>query len=404
MAVNLPPTLPLQPIDGVRVGSVSAQIRYRDRLDLAVFLCDEGTVVGGVFTQNRFQAAPVLLSRARLGKTRGIVVNSGNANAATGERGLKDARASSSCLAELIGCDESQVLPCSTGVIGEFLPMDHMRDGIERAHRCATPDGWNEAAQAILTTDTAPKGISVSFELDENLVHATGIVKGSGMIRPDMATLLAFVGTDLGLSERVANVLASDLAERSFNRLTIDGDTSTNDTFLVLATGKSDAPVICNENSDLYEQLLDGLTPLVRELAIRTVRDGEGATKFITVRVEGGRTEKECRHVAFTIAHSPLVKTAAFAGDPNWGRFCMAIGRSGIVDLDTSTVSLDIDDVPIARQGLVAETYSEKLASQRMSEPEFEVLVDLGRGTAKTEIWTTDLSYDYVKINAEYRT
>lgn len=404
MTVNLPPTLPLRPIDGIRVGTAIAHIRYRDRPDLAVFLCDEGSVVGGVFTQNRFRAAPVLLSQSRLGNVRGVVVNSGNANAATGERGLEDADASSFHLADLIGCDESQVLPCSTGVIGEFLPMDRMRDGIDRAYSCAKPDGWNEAAQAILTTDTAPKGLSVSFKTGTHEAHATGIVKGSGMVRPDMATLLAFVATDVRMSGGVAKKLAWDLAERSFNRLTIDGDTSTNDSFLLIATGRSAAPAIEHEEGDRYEQVLEGITPLVRELATRTVRDGEGATKFITIKVAGGRTERECLHVAYTIAHSPLIKTAAFAGDPNWGRFCMAIGRAGIDDLDVSRVSLDIDDVAIARNGLVAENYCEESAAQEMSEPEFVVLVDLGRGSANTEIWTSDLSYDYVKINAEYRT
>ncbi len=404
MAVNLPPTLPLRPIDGIRVGSAVARIRHKNRPDLAVFVCDEGSVVGGVFTQNHFKAAPVLLSQSRLGDVRGVVVNSGNANAATGVRGLNDARASSLHLADLIGCDESQVLPCSTGVIGEFLPMDRMRDGIDRAYECAKPDGWNEAARAILTTDTATKGYSVSFEVGSHQVDATGVVKGSGMIRPNMATLLAFVATDIRMSESVANALSLDLAEKSFNRLTIDGDTSTNDSFLLIATGRNAAPAIEDLEGDCYQQLLNGLTSLVRELAIRTVRDGEGATKFITIKVAGGRTERECLQVAYTIAHSPLIKTAAFAGDPNWGRFCMAIGRAGIEDLEVSGISLDINDVAIARNGLVAENYNEESAAQEMSGPEFEVLVELGRGTATEEIWTSDLSYDYVKINAEYRT
>lgn len=404
MAANLPRTLPLHPIDGVVLGSVAAGIKHADRPDLVVLVCEDGCVAGGVFTQNRFQAAPVLLARDRLGTFRGAVINSGNANAATGNRGLDDARASCATLAKLIGCDEDEVLPFSTGVIGEFLPMDRVRDGIERAFESVCADGWNLAAQAILTTDTAPKGISTTFALDGQSVNATGIVKGSGMIRPDMATLLAFVATDARLSDDVANELAAELAKRSFNRLTIDGDTSTNDSFLLMATGKSTAPRIESRDSNGYQQLLEGLTPLVRELAIRTVRDGEGATKFITVQVSGGRTEKECDQVAFTIAQSPLVKTAAFAGDPNWGRFCMAIGRAGIDGLDPSRVSLDIDDIAIARNGLVAEDYSEQLAAKRMSKSEFTVRVDLGRGVASSEVWTSDLSYDYVKINAEYRT
>ena len=404
MAANLPRTLPLHRIDGVVLGSVAAGIKHADRPDLVVLVCEDGCVAGGVFTQNRFQAAPVLLARDRLGTFRGAVINSGNANAATGNRGLDDARTSCATLAKLIGCDEDEVLPFSTGVIGEFLPMDRVRHGIERAFESVSADGWNLAAQAILTTDTAPKGISTTFAVDGQNVHATGIVKGSGMIHPDMATLLAFVATDARLSDSVANELTAELAKRSFNRLTIDGDTSTNDSFLLIATGKSSVPRIESRDSNSYQQLVEGLTPLVRELAIRTVRDGEGATKFITVQVSGGRTEKECDQVAFTIAQSPLVKTAAFAGDPNWGRFCMAIGRAGIDDLDPSRVSLDIDDIAIARNGLVAEDYSEQRAAKHMSKPEFTVRVDLGRGVASSEVWTSDLSYDYVKINAEYRT
>lgn len=403
MPVNLPLTLPLLPIDGVRLGCASTGIRYVNRDDLAVMIFDDGTVSGGVFTQNTFQAAPVVLCRSRMGRVRGVVINSGNANAATGERGIEDARKCCSTLANLIGCDESQILPFSTGVIGEFLVMDRMEQGIRDAHDSVREDGWNSAAAAILTTDTAPKGVSVSFRVDGRDVNATGMVKGSGMMRPDMATLLAFVATDARVTDNVANSLALDLADRSFNRMTVDGDTSTNDSFVIFATGKSSASTVDQVGTSQYQELLDGLTPLVRELAIRTVRDGEGATKFITIRVDGGVTEQESLAVAYTIAHSPLVKAAAFAGDPNWGRFCMAIGHAGIKDLDPSTVSLRIDDVPIARNGLVAQDYVEELASARMSESEFLVHVDLGRGNASAEIWTTDLSYEYVKINAEYR-
>lgn len=403
MPVNLPETLPLRPIDGVRIGSVTANIRYVDRDDLVVMVFDEGTVAGGVFTQNAFQAAPVILSRERMGLVRGAVINSGNANAATGDRGIEDARSYCSTLADLLDCDESQILPFSTGVIGEYLPMDRMNEGVRRAYDTIRPDGWNKAAEAILTTDTAPKGLSISFDCDGGVVSATGMVKGSGMMRPDMATLLAYLATDANMTPEVANSLAFDLAERSFNRLTVDGDTSTSDSFVIFATGKSNAPLIDQVGSGRYKELLGGLTPMIRDLAMRIVRDAEGASKFITVRVEGGRTEQECKSVAYTIAHSPLVKTAAFAGDPNWGRIFMAIGRAGIEDLDPSNVSLNIDDVPIAREGLVVEGYVEERAAERMSKPEFRIQVGLGRGSAATEIWTTDLSYDYVKINAEYR-
>lgn len=404
MPVNLPPTLPLHPIDGVRIGCAPTGIKYINRDDLVVMVFDEGTIAGGVFTQNTFQAAPVLLCRNRMGSVRGAVINSGNANAATGERGIEDARLCCNVLASLIDCDEPKILPFSTGVIGEFLPLDRMDRGIRNAHGSIREDRWNDAAAAILTTDTGPKGLSVSFSVDGKEVNATGMVKGSGMMRPDMATLLAFVATDARMSPEVANSLALDLAERSFNRLTVDGDTSTNDSFVVFATGKSNAPLVNDVESNQYTKLLNGLTPAARELAIRTVRDAEGASKFITIRVEGGRSEQECLTVAYTIAHSPLVKTAAFAGDPNWGRFCMAIGHSGIVDLDQFKVSLDIDDVPIARKGLVVADYVEEKAGERMSQPEFVVRVDLGRGSSSAEIWTTDLTYDYVKINAEYRT
>lgn len=403
MPVNLPPTLPLRPIDGVSLGSAPGGIRYKDRDDVAVMVFDAGTVAGGVFTQNAFPAAPVVLSRSRMGRVRGAVINSGNANAATGEQGIEDARACCGILAGLIGCDQSEILPFSTGVIGEFLPMDRMEKGIRNAHDSVQENGWNNAAAAILTTDTAPKGVSISFEVDGKDVSATGMVKGSGMMRPDMATLLTFVATDARVTEEAANSLALDLAERSFNRMTIDGDTSTNDSFVIFATGKGSALTVSQVGSKQYVELLDGLTPLVRELAIRTVRDAEGATKFITVRVDGGLTEEECLSVAYTIAHSPLVKTAAFGGDPNWGRFCMAIGHAGVKDLDPSKVSLKIDDLPIAHNGLVAQDYDEELAAKRMSEPEFLVQVDMGRGSASAEIWTSDLSYGYVKINAEYR-
>ncbi len=403
MPVNLPPTLPLRPIKGVSLGCTSARIRYEERDDLVVMVFDAGTVAGGVFTQNTFQAAPVLLSRSRMGLVRGVVINSGNANAATGDRGIEDARSCCAALAGLIDCEESQILPFSTGVIGEFLPMDRMEKGIGEAYDSVRGDGWNDAAAAILTTDTAPKGVSVTFRVDGEDVNASGMVKGSGMMRPDMATLLAFVATDARVSEHVANSLALDLADRSFNRLTVDGDTSTNDSFVIFATGKGSVSTVNQVDTKQYTELLDGLTPLARELAIRTVRDAEGATKFITIRVVGGLSEQECLTVAYTIAHSPLVKTAAFGGDPNWGRFCMAIGHAGVKDLDPSTVSLRIDDVPIAHNGLVARDYVEELAARRMCEPEFLVQVDLGRGNATTEIWTTDLSYEYVKINAEYR-
>lgn len=398
MAVNLQPVGDLRAVPGIRIGTSAAGIKYRERDDLAVFALDSGSAVGGVFTQSSFRAAPVIVAAERLGAARGLVVNSGNANAATGERGLEDARASCSLAADVLGCDADEVLPFSTGVIGEFLPMDRMADGIRRAARALRDDAWVSAARAIMTTDTQPKGVSGRFEIGGSQVTATAICKGSGMIRPDMATLLAFLGTDASLSREAVQRLARDLGERSFNRLTIDGDTSTNDSFVVAATGRSGV------GDEHYDALLAALTPLAVEMAERTVRDGEGATKFVTVTVQGGVSADECLRAAYTVAHSPLVKTALFAGDPNWGRFCMAIGRAGLENLDTTGVSLHLDEVCVAEGGLVAPSYTEARGAAVMARDEFTVRIDLGRGDCAETVWTSDLSYEYVRINAEYRT
>ncbi len=404
MAVNLPDIGTLAPVNGIELGVAAANIRYEGRLDLAVLTCAPGSVAGGVFTQNSYRAAPVIVAEENCGAIRGLVVNSGNANAATGDVGLIDARRMCSLLGEQIGCEADEILPFSTGVIGETLPMDRMAEGITSAFAARRPDGWNTAAEAIMTTDTVPKGESVEFIVNGHKITATGIVKGSGMIRPDMATMLAFLGTDAAVSPAVAKHLALELAERSFNRLTIDGDTSTNDAFVVVGTGTASLPVITDVHSSAYADLREGLLPLVQELAIRTVRDGEGATKFVTVFVEGGKTERECLDVAYTVAHSPLVKTAIFAGDPNWGRFCMAIGRAGIGNLDPYRVSLHLDDVVVATDGKIDPSYEEKNAAEVMALDEFTVRIHLGRGAASAQVWTSDLSYEYVKINAEYRT
>ncbi len=404
MAVNLPPMGELLPIDGIALGSAAAGVKYADRLDLAVMLLGAGGVTGGVFTKSAFRAAPVLLAEQRVGAARALLVNSGNANAATGERGLVDARVACAHLAARVDLPEESVLPFSTGVIGEFLDQDVMRRGIDAALAAATPDGWADAAQAIMTTDTVPKAVSAKFDLGGREVRATGMVKGSGMIRPDMATMLAFLGTDAAMSAAVAGALARDLAERSFNRVTVDGDTSTNDSFAVMASGRAGNSAVEDAGGDAYRELLEGLTPLVVELAQRTARDGEGATKFVTVRVEEGATPAECLAVAYTIAHSPLVKTAIFAGDPNWGRFCMAIGRAEVADLDPAAVGLYLDDVCVARNGLMADEYTEAAGAAVMARDEFTVRVVLGRGDAAETIWTSDLSYEYVRINAEYRT
>ncbi len=404
MAVHLPALGELLPIDGIELGAAAAGIKYQDRLDLAVILLAEGSVAGGVFTQSAFQAAPVRVARERLGRARALVANSGNANAATGERGMADAIASCTHLAAQLDVPEAETMPFSTGVIGEFLNMDAMRSGIDTAIAAAGPNGWADAARAIMTTDTAPKAVSVQADVAGTPIRATGMVKGSGMIRPDMATMLAFLGTDAAVSAPLAQTLARDLAERSFNRVTIDGDTSTNDSFVLMATGRASGRTIDDPASPGYGELLEALTPLVVELAKRTARDGEGATKFVTVRVEQGANSAECLRVAYAIAHSPLVKTALFAGDPNWGRFCMAIGRAGVSGLDPATVCLYLDDVQVAGGGLVVPTYTEEAGARVMAKDEFTVRVQLGRGDATETVWTSDLSYEYVRINAEYRT
>ncbi len=398
MAVNLPAMGTLLPVPGIRVGNAAAGIRYTGRDDLALFELAPGTTVGGIFTKNAFRAPPVTVAASRRGRARGLLVNSGNANAATGDVGLRDAEQSCAIAAEALGCRPEEVLPFSTGVIGEFLPMERLAAGVAHASAALAPDGWEGAARAIMTTDTAPKGVSGRFDIGGHPVTATAIVKGSGMIRPDMATMLAFLGTDAALSEDAVQAMTRELGTRSFNRLTIDGDTSTNDAFVVAATGHSRA------NDADYDALLAAFTPLAVELAERTVRDGEGATKFVTILVEGGATQDECLQVAYAVAHSPLVKTALFAGDPNWGRFCMTIGNAGVPDLDPNRVSLDLDDVRVAEQGLVATSYTEEAAAAVMERDEFTVRIDLGRGEHRERVWTSDLSYDYVRINAEYRT
>ena len=404
MSANLLPFGDLLPIDGVTLGAAAAGVKYQDRLDLAVVLLEEGGVCGAVFTRNAFQAAPVLVARQRVASARALLVNSGNANAATGARGLADARACCAHLAAALDLNENQVMPFSTGVIGEFLNMEAMQAGIDAALSAARPTGWEDAARAILTTDTVPKAASLHGAVGATPLRATAMAKGAGMIHPNMATMLAFLATDAAVTQPVAERLARDLAERSFNRVTIDGDTSTNDAFVVMASARAGNEIVADAASPAYAELLDALTPLVVDLAQRIARDGEGATKFVTVRVEQGASRAECLQVAYAIAHSPLVKTALFAGDPNWGRFCMAIGRAGLDGLDQHAVGLYLDDVQVAQNGLMAANYTEAAGAAVMAKDEFTVRVLLGRGEASETVWTCDLSYDYVRINAEYRT
>ncbi len=404
MAVNLPPARDLLPVPGIRVGTACAGIKQEERDDLAVFDLVTGTEVGGVYTQSHFAAAPVQLSRERQAGATSWVVNSGNANAATGQEGLADARFVCAEAGRLLQKPDREVQPFSTGVIGERLPLERMSKGLRTAFANLSEAGWLAAASAIMTTDTVPKGVSSQIVLDGVTVTLTAIAKGSGMIKPDMATMLAYMGCDARVGPGVAQMLVEDAVARSFNRITVDGDTSTNDCFMLACTQQADHAVITSREHMLYAPLAQAVTQMAERLAQALVRDGEGATKFITVTVSGGATSADCLAVAYTIAESPLVKTAMFAGDANWGRFCMAIGRAPVPHLDPMRVQLWLDEVQVAKDGLMDAGYSEDAGAAVLANDEFTVRVDLGAGEATETVWTTDLSYDYVRINAEYRT
>ena len=416
MAVNLDPPNELKAIGGVTLATGCAGIKTSDRDDLVLIGLAEGSVAAAVFTQNAFKAAPVVIAQRCLAEspTRALLINSGNANAATGTLGMEDAIACCQATASALDIDVASVLPFSTGVIGERLPVDAIQDCARAlaaqllARQVGAPGlalgAWLGAAKAIMTTDTMPKAVSRSVELDRQVVAITGIAKGAGMIRPDMATMLAFVATDAAVAPDCLNDLTVRANRASFSRITVDGDTSTNDAFVLIATGVSGMPVITSSEDPRFATLEQAITEVATELAQAIVRDGEGATKFVTVTVQGGAAAEDCLAVAFTIAESPLVKTALFAGDPNWGRFCMAIGRAGVAGLDPEAVSLWLDDVRVAQQGMLDPEYTDSAGASIMSQSEFEVRVDLGRGTASETIWTSDLSYEYVRINAEYRT
>ncbi|ADU98675.1 bifunctional glutamate N-acetyltransferase/amino-acid acetyltransferase ArgJ [Alicycliphilus denitrificans] len=408
MPVNLsaPQAADLHPVAGVRIGVAEAGVRKANRKDLTVFLLDEGTTVAGVFTQNRFCAAPVQVCREHLDggqAIRAMVVNTGNANAGTGSDGLARARATCEALAGQLGLAASQVLPFSTGVIMEPLPVERITAALPAALADAQPAHWARAAEGIMTTDTVPKAFGTQVQIGGATVSVTGISKGAGMIRPNMATMLGFLATDACIAPDLVRDLVRDLAEQSFNRITIDGDTSTNDSFVLVATHKAaHAPITSLESSE-GRALRAALLQVAQQLAQAIVRDGEGATKFITVRVEGGRTTGECRQVAYAIAHSPLVKTAFFASDPNLGRILAAVGYAGIADLDQTLIDLYLDDVHVAVQGGRNPQYREEDGQRVMKQQEITVRVVLGRGDAQDTVWTCDLSHDYVTINADYR-
>ena len=408
MPVNLaaPVASQLHPIVGLRIGVAEAGIRKVGRKDLTVFLLDEGAAVAAVFTQNRFCAAPVQVCRTHLEGGQGIramVVNTGNANAGTGADGLQRARATCDAVAEKLNLQATQVLPCSTGVIMEPLPVDRIVAGLPAAIADAQTAHWGRAAEAIMTTDTLPKAFSTQVQIGGATVSVTGISKGAGMIRPNMATMLGFLATDACIEPALMQPLARELADQSFNRITIDGDTSTNDSFVVIATQRAVHAPITSWDSVDGQALKAAMATVAQQLAQAIVRDGEGATKFITVRVEGGKTGAECRQVAYAIAHSPLVKTAFFASDPNLGRILAAVGYAGIDDLDQSGIDLYLDDVHVAVQGGRNPDYREEDGQRVMQQSEITVRVLLGRGDAADTVWTCDLSHDYVTINADYR-
>ena len=412
MPVNLktPDPKSLLPVAGVTLGVTEAGIRKPGRKDLLVMMLERGARVAGVFTQNRFCAAPVTVARQHLSmvdpdaSVRALLVNTGCANAGTGREGIAAARQSCGELARLLQCSTTQVLPFSTGVIMEPLPVDRIAAGLPACLADLRGDNWLAAAQAIMTTDTLPKAASRRIKVDGTEVTVTGIAKGAGMIHPGMATLLAFIVTDARITLPLLRSMVARAADRSFNCITVDGDTSTNDSFVLIATGQAGMKEIEDAKSPGYAALLDGIAQVAVELAQAIIRDGEGATKFITVRVEGGQNDAECRKVAYAIAHSPLVKTAFFASDPNLGRILAAVGYAGVTDLAVERVDLYLDDVLVAKNGGRSPGYREEDGARVMRRPEITVRVVLNRGAAAATVWTCDLSHDYVTINAEYRT
>ena len=407
MAVNLaaPDPSALLAIKGVRLGVTEAGVRKANRKDLLLMTLAADTRVAGVFTRNRFCAAPIVVAKANLqsGGIRALVINTGCANAGTGEDGI--ARATQTCaeVAKLLGCEPDQVLPFSTGVIMEPLPVDRISAGLPRCVAGLGEKNWADAATAIMTTDTVAKAFSRQVDIGGHSICVTGIAKGSGMIRPNMATMLGFIATDALVDQKLLQQATVYAAERTFNCVTVDGDTSTNDALIVAATGQGGAQEITKSDSAEFKLFLDAITEVAAALAQALVRDGEGATKFITIHVEGGMNETECRKVGYAIAHSPLVKTAFFASDPNLGRILAAIGYAGIDDLEVAKVDLYLDDVMVAKSGGRAPSYREEDGQRVMKQDEIIVRVELNRGASSTTVWTCDLSHDYVSINADYR-
>ncbi len=394
------------PVMGIRLGSAAAGIKYPDRADLVVIELPLGTTSAALFTRNAFCAAPVVVARRNLGvrPPHYLLINSGNANAGTGDQGMEDAEACCEGLAEIVDCQASQVLPFSTGVIGEPLPVSRLVDALPQAINSLTEDGWVTAANAIMTTDTVPKLASRQFLVDGMPTTVTGMAKGSGMIRPDMATMLAFIATDAIITPKLLRECLQQAVEPSFNAITVDGDTSTNDACVLVASGMAPTTPISDAKSVAYQKFCTAVAEVCMDLARAIVRDGEGATKLVEILVEEADSSAEAKDVAYTVAHSPLVKTALFAADPNWGRIMAAVGRAGIEDLDIQNVAIWLDDTCVVCNGARAEEYTEAAGQAVMDQSEFVIRIVLGRGEAESRVLTCDLSYDYVRINAEYRT
>ena len=402
MAVNLVEPNAMTPVPGVRLAAVRTGIKDTPRDDLALAVFDEGTVIAGVYTQSAFAAPPVDLAKERV-TPRAWIVNSGNANAATGQPGRADAIAVCEVVAQELGLQGDDIQPFSTGVIGERLDVPRIKAAVPALVQGLSSDHWLAYGRAIMTTDTVTKAVSKRVRVDGSDIIVTGVAKGSGMIKPNMATMLAYIASNATVVPEVLDRMVQEVANESFNRITVDGDTSTNDCFMLAATGKSEMAAINSVADERYPRLKQVVLEVAQTLAQAIVRDGEGATKFVTVTVAGGEHPQECLEVAYTVAESPLVKTALFAGDANWGRFCMAIGRAEVAELDPSRVSLWLDEVQVASGGLMSDDYTEDAGASVLAQDEFRVLIDLGRGDASQTVWTTDLSYEYVRINAEYR-
>ena len=404
--LNPPVASELLPINGVLLGTAEANIKKPNRKDLLIMQIAPHSTVAGVFTQNRFCAAPVIVAREHLAAGKGIralVINTGNANAGTGELGMTSARVTCAEVAKLLACEPEQVLPFSTGVIMEPLPIERIVAGLPGCVANLKADNWFAASQAIMTTDIVGKAVSRQLKLGDATVTVTGMAKGSGMIHPNMATMLGYIATDAAATQPLLQQMVSQASDASFNCITVDGDTSTNDALMLIATGKSGAPAITQVDSEAYKQLQATITEVATLLAQAIVRDGEGATKFMTIKVEGGTSAAECKQIAYAVGRSPLVKTAFFASDPNLGRILAAIGYAGIADLDVEKIKLYLDDVLVAEKGGRAASYREEDGQRIMQQSDIGIRVVLGRGNAAATVWTCDFSYDYVKINASYR-